>query len=61
LQDPSDINGDNLSNTSYKTSRHFRNKKRKYLEDIIDEPATNSQNQNITDLCRGLNEFKRGY
>jgi hypothetical protein len=31
------------------------------LEDKINELATNSKNKNIRDLCRGLNEFKRGY
>jgi hypothetical protein len=31
LQDPNQINGDNLKNTKRKTSRHFRNKKREYL------------------------------
>jgi hypothetical protein len=31
LQDPSEINGDNLNNIRRETNRHFRNKKRKYL------------------------------
>jgi hypothetical protein len=39
----------------------FRNKKRKYLKDIINEFATYSKNKNIRDLYRGINEFKRGY
>jgi hypothetical protein len=30
LQDPSEINGDNLSNVRREANRHFRNKKRKY-------------------------------
>jgi hypothetical protein len=29
LQDPSEINGDNLNNIRCETSRHFRNKKKK--------------------------------
>jgi hypothetical protein len=33
LQDPSEINGDNLNNIRRETSRHFRNKKRQYLKD----------------------------
>jgi hypothetical protein len=33
LQDPSEINGDNLSNVRRGASRHFRNKKREYLKD----------------------------
>jgi predicted NACHT family NTPase len=40
--------------------RHFRNKKREYLKDGINELATNSKNKNIRDLCKRINEFKRG-
>jgi hypothetical protein len=32
LQDPSEINGDNLNNVRREASRHFRNKKREYLK-----------------------------
>jgi uncharacterized protein YaaR (DUF327 family) len=49
LQDQSEINGDNLNNKRRETSRHFRNKKRQYLKDKIDELATNSKNKNIRD------------
>jgi hypothetical protein len=31
LQDPSEINGDNLNNVRREASRHLRNKKREYL------------------------------
>jgi hypothetical protein len=63
LQDPSEIrvNGDNLNNVRREASRNFRNKKREYLKDKINELATNSKNKNIRDLYRGINEFKRGY
>jgi hypothetical protein len=62
LQDPSEINGDNLNYIRCEASRHFRNKNRKYLKDKINELATNSM-KNITDLYEyiGINEFKRGY
>jgi hypothetical protein len=43
LQDPSEINGDNLNNVRRETSRHFRNKKREYLKGKINELATNSK------------------
>jgi hypothetical protein len=43
----SEINEDNLNNKRRETSRHFRNEKRKYLKDKIDELATNSKNKNI--------------
>jgi hypothetical protein len=61
LQDPCEINGDNLNNVRREASRHFRNKKREYLKDKIHVLATNSKNKNIRDLFRGINEFKRGY
>jgi hypothetical protein len=61
LEDPSEINGDNLNNVRREASRHFRNKKREYLKDKINELATNNKNKNIRDLYRGINGFKRGY
>jgi hypothetical protein len=61
LQDPSEINGDNLNNVRHEASRHFRNKKREYLKDKINVLATNSKNKNIRDRHRGINTFKRGY
>jgi hypothetical protein len=36
-----------VNNTGRETSRNFRNTKRKYLKDRIDELATNSKNMNI--------------
>jgi hypothetical protein len=35
--------------------------KREYLKDNINELETDSKNKNITDLCRGRNELKKGY
>jgi hypothetical protein len=35
LQDPSEINGDNLNSIKRETSRHFRNKKKAYLEEEL--------------------------
>jgi hypothetical protein len=60
LQDPSEINGDNLNHIRRETSRHFRNKMRKYLKDKIDELGSNSKNKNIRYLYRGINYFKKG-
>jgi hypothetical protein len=54
IEDPSEINGDNLNNIRCETSRHFRNKKREYLKDKIDELATNSKNKNML-LSRNKN------
>jgi hypothetical protein len=39
LQDPSEINGDNLNNVRREASRYFRNKKRECLKDKINELA----------------------
>jgi hypothetical protein len=61
LQDPSEINEDNLNNVRHEARRYFINKKREYLKDKINEPVTNSKNKNIRDLYRGINGFKRGY
>jgi hypothetical protein len=47
LQDPSEINGDNPNNVRHEASRHFMNKKMKYLND--------------KDLYKGIKEFKRGF
>jgi hypothetical protein len=55
LQDPNEINGDNLNNVRREASRYFRNKKREYLKDKINKLATNSKNKNIRDLYRGIN------
>jgi hypothetical protein len=60
LQNPSEINGDNLKIARREARRYFRNKKREYLKDEINGLATNSKNKNIRDLYRGINEFKRG-
>jgi hypothetical protein len=42
-----------LDNTRREASRNFRNKKREYMKDKINELATNSKNKNIRNLYRG--------
>jgi hypothetical protein len=61
LHDPSEVNEDNLNNVRREASRHFRNKKREYLEDKISEIELTSMNKNIRDSYRGITEFKKGY
>jgi hypothetical protein len=61
LQNPNQINRDNLQNLRHETSRIFRNKKREYLKGKINELETNNKNKNMRDLYRGINEFKKGY
>jgi hypothetical protein len=55
LQDPSEINGDYLRTVRCEASRYFRNKKKEYQKDKINEFATNSKNKNIRDLYMGIN------
>jgi hypothetical protein len=37
LQDPREVDEDNLRNETWEAIRHFRNKKREYLKDKIKE------------------------
>jgi hypothetical protein len=61
LQDPIVVNEDtsNLSNVRREASRHFRNKKRVYLNDEINELESSSKNKNIRDVYRGINNLRR--
>ena len=61
IQDPSRSNVDNLNNVRRDASRHFRNKKNEYLKAKIEELETNSKINNIRDLYRRINDFKKGY
>jgi hypothetical protein len=55
------VNEDNLRNVRREASRHFKNKRRKYLKDKITEIELNSNNKNTRVLYRGITEFKKGY
>ena len=59
--DPSQNKVDNLNNVRREASRHFRNKRKEYLEAKIDELEANSKINNIRYLYRGINDFKKGY
>jgi hypothetical protein len=61
LQDPSEIDGNNLNTVRHKISRHFGNENLAFLKDKIDELAVNNKNKNIRNLYMGINDFKRGY
>jgi gas vesicle protein len=54
---PSKMNGDNLNNVRYVTSTHFRNKKKEYLKDKLNELT----DKIIIEIYRGIHDFKRGY
>jgi hypothetical protein len=55
------VNEDNLSDVRQEASRYFRNKKRENLKNKINDLESNSENKNVRDLYRGINEFKKGY
>jgi hypothetical protein len=59
LEDPREINGDDLKNISYEADRHFKNKEG--ISERNNELAMNSMHKNIRDLYRGTNQFKTGY
>ena len=61
VQEPSQRNVDNLNNVRCEASRHFRNRKKAYLKDKIEDLETNSKIKNIMDLYRGIIDFKKGY
>jgi len=54
-------NLDILNRVRRDVSRHFRDKMKAYLRDKIEELETISKIQNIRDLYRGINGFKKGY
>jgi hypothetical protein len=58
LKDPSEINGDNPNNIIREVNRLFRNKKREYLKNKMNELETSSKNKNIRHLCTEINYFK---
>ena len=55
IQDPSQ------NNVRREVSRHFRNKKKACMRAKIEELKTNNKIQNIRDLDRSINDFKKGY
>jgi hypothetical protein len=59
LQDPRQINGDNLNNIRHEASIYFRNKRGNICKTKLMGLATNSKNKNIRVLYREINEFKR--
>jgi hypothetical protein len=61
LHYPSQISEENVQNLRREVRRTFRNKKREYLKDKINELETNNKNKNIRDLHKGINEFKKCY
>jgi len=60
LRDPSRSSVDNLNNVRGEAIRHFRDKKKEYLNAKIEQLETNSKIKNIRDLYRGINGIEKG-
>jgi len=60
MQDPSQSNVDILNNVRRVVSRHFRNKKKAYFRDKIEELETNSKVQNIGTCIGASITLRRG-
>ena len=58
---PCQSNVDNLNSVRCEVSRHFRKNKKEYLRAKIEVIEANSKINNIRDLYRGINDFKKGY
>jgi hypothetical protein len=61
LQDPSEINRDNLNKVRHEASKPLINKKREYLKGKINHLVTKSETKNIRGLRKRMNELNRGY
>jgi hypothetical protein len=61
LQNPKQSNLDDLNIARHGAGRHFRNKKKEYLEAKITKRETNSKIRNIRELYRAIIDFKKGY
>ena len=60
LQDPNHSNVHNMCDVRSEASRHFRKKRRKCLEDKINELETNTMNKN-TRVCTGASMNSRRF
>jgi glycosidase len=61
IQYPNQSNLHNMNNGKRDASRYFKNKTKAYLEATLEELETNSKINNIRDLYKGINDFKKGY
>ena len=59
IQDPSRSSIDNLNSIRRDASRHFRNKKKAYLNVKVEEPETNSKINKVRDFIGALMTLKR--
>jgi hypothetical protein len=55
LQDPSEVNEDNLSDVRREASRQFRNRKREYLKDKNNGLESKNKNKKMTRIGAYMN------
>jgi len=60
LQDPSRSSVGNLNNVRREAMRHFKNKKKDYLNAKIEQLETNSKIKNVWGLYRDISDIKKG-
>jgi len=60
LQNPNQTNGDSLNSVRHETSRTFQEQKECLKEKLISLKQT-VRTEIIIDLCRSIDEFKKGY
>jgi hypothetical protein len=64
LQDPSEINGNNLNNIRREANGYLRNKTREYMKDKLMNLQRTVRTRTLIinrDLYRGINDFKKAY
>ena len=61
LGNKNEANTNNYSNAKRNATRVFRNKKREYLMQKIQEIEENWKTNNIRDLYKGVNSLRKGY
>ena len=60
VQDPSQRNVENLNNVRREACTHIRNKIMAFLKGKFEELETNGKIKNIRDLCKCINDDKKG-
>jgi hypothetical protein len=61
LQDTNRSTADNLNNVRRGNIRHIRNKKKEYMQAIIDEFEIHSKIKQLWDLYRSIKDSKKVY
>ena len=60
-QNPNDQTAEDFSNLKRNTCRTFKKMKRDYMKAKVNKLEENSNNKNIWEMYKGINEFKKDY